>query len=469
MPRRKVFDKATSTTYALVHRPQTDPKIHDNDENGTSSMVFAQLAPPQAHKIKTRRDLEEELFREDGGGGNAGAHVGGIRENEGEAAEYGIYFDDSGYDYMQHMRDLGGQGGEGGTVSGVFMEAEGQEPGKGKEKISLEDALRRIELDQESIPSQFNGEARSGDGLLDEEILPSKFLNKITYQDQQNVPDSLAGLQPDMNSRLREVLEALEDEAYVDDEDEVFGKLAEDGREVSLAEFEQLGVVDEEDFVDEDDAGWETDDTAKPDTKYRSRKNQESKGPISGGIPTSVDLEDHGDGDWMKEFSKFKKADKATKQDKDKGVTPSNADVQSSIMTGISSMAGTRKKKRKGAMTSSTGYSMTSSSMYRTEGQTLLDARFDKIEEDYAEDEIGDGMDDDETGSIMTGTASVASSQAPSLVSRSDFDDIMDDFLGGYSMSGKKRLKKGKYQNGMEQLDEIRRELKNPRLSTQKA
>ncbi len=116
-------------------------------------------------------------------------------------------------------------------------------------------------------------------------------------------------------------------------------------------------------------------------------------------------------------------------------------------------------------MTSSTGYSMTSSSLFRTEGLTLLDARFDKIEEDYAEDE----MDmDDGTASVIT-RSSVASSQAPSLTTRSDFDGIMDDFLGSYSMSGKKRVKKGGYQSGIEQLDEVRKGLGPARFRAQKA
>jgi hypothetical protein len=38
---------------------------------------------------------------------------------------------------------------------------------------------------------------------------------------------------------------------------------------------------------------------------------------------------------------------------------------------------------------------------------------------------------------------------------REDFDALMDDFLGSYSMAGKRRVKKGKYQTGMEQLDEL--------------
>ncbi len=128
-------------------------------------------------------------------------------------------------------------------------------------------------------------------------------------------------------------------------------------------------------------------------------------------------------------------------------------------------MTGDRRKKRKGAMTSSTGYSMTSSSLFRTGGQTLLDARFDKIEEDYADDD----MDDDGRLSVTTGVTgtSVASSPAPPLASRSDFDSMMDDFLGSYSMSGKKRVKKGGYQSGMEQLDEIRKGLGPAKLKAQ--
>jgi protein LTV1 len=72
-----------------------------------------------------------------------------------------------------------------------------------------------------------------------------------------------------------------------------------------------------------------------------------------------------------------------------------------------------------------------------------------QIEEEYAadaDDNMGDAPDD----------VSVASStnmfQAPI---REDFDTLMDDFLGSYSMSGKKRVKRGKYQTGIEQLDEL--------------
>lgn len=443
MPRKRWIDKNTSTTFQLVNRPQNDPKIHDAS---SSSMVFQELAPAQAHKIKNRNDLEAELF-----GTHESSALSGIRDNEGEAAEHGIYFDDSEYDYMQHIRDLNAGTGSG---ESYFVEAATKKKdGKGKGKTSLEDALRETSLQEERSES---GASQSGEShLLDGDLVPPKDLRRSTYQDLQDVPDALAGFQPDMDPRLREVLEALEDEAYVDDEEEFFEEIAKDSREVSLEDFEEAGFEDAG-----DDAGWETDGTEKPFKEYKT--GDMPPRPVPQSAETLMDDgPDHGDGDWMKEFSKFKQADKAAKKTQPQA---SNAELQSSILTGTS-MTGGRRKKRKGAMTSSTGYSMTSSSIFRTEGQTLLDARFEKIEEDYAEDEMD--IDDGEA-SIVTGS-SMASSRAPSLVQRSDFDSIMDDFLGGYSMSGKKRVKKGGYQSGMEQLDEVRKGLGPARFKSQKA
>ena len=430
-------------------------------------MVFQELAPTQAHKVKNRSDLESELFGSD----DAGSEAPEVRENEGEAAEYGIYYDDTDYDYMQHMRDLNGGSG---TGESYFVEAPAKKE-KGKGKVKLEDALKGVSLDDNKGEMSGSG---SGKQLLDDDILPSRTLKKTTYQDQQDIPDALAGFQPDMDPRLREVLEALEDEAYVDDEEDLFGELAKDREEISLAEFEELEYMD--DGFQDDEAGWESDHTAKPTQEYKVAAPKLASTPSSSAIPPDTGP-DHGDGEWMAEFSKFKQATKTQKTGK--AANPSNADLPSSILTG-SSFAGGRHKKRKGALTSSTGYSMTSSSLFRTEGLTLLDARFDKIEEEYADHDMLSDDDDDGAASIVTGRVSnvsgvsrtsnlsstskwsTSSSQAPNLVVRKDFDGIMDEFLGGYSMSGKKRVKKGAYKSGMQQLDEIRQEL---RVAPQKA
>jgi protein LTV1 len=71
-------------------------------------------------------DLENELDFES------------MRDNEGEAAEYGIYFDDTTYDYMQHLRDIGEGGGEAHFLEAASVKVKG----KGKAKMmKLEDAL----------------------------------------------------------------------------------------------------------------------------------------------------------------------------------------------------------------------------------------------------------------------------------------------------------------------------------------
>ena len=397
MPRKKWIDKKTATHFTLVHRPQNDPLLHDAE---ASSMVLNPTSVPNPSKVKQLDDLVSEL----------GSDVEQIRENEGEAASHGVYYDDTEYDYMQHMRDLGSGSGE-----AYFVEAEAPK-NKGKGKQTLEDALRNSSLEEQ------------GGIELGDEILPSKNLRKATYQAQQDVPDALAGFQPDMDPRLREVLEALEDEAYVDEDDEIFGELAKDNEEIDEEEFEH-GAYD-----DDDDEGWESDDTAKPSKEYNN-------GPVAPAEILNDEREDHGDGDWMANFSKFKKDQKSKVL-----AAPSQSDLQSSMMTTTTN--GGRKKKRKGAMTNPSTYSMTSSSMFRTEGMTTLDARFEKLEERYNED-----MDDEASVSAVS---SVSSVQGPV---RGDFDSIMDDFLGNYTMSGKKHVKKGKYQSGMEQLDEVRRGL----------
>jgi len=408
MPRKKWIDKKTATHFTLVHRPQNDPLIHDES---ASSMVLNPTPLPNSNKVKKLDDLASEL----------GSDVEKIRENEGEAANYGIYYDDSEYDYMQHMRDLGSGSGE-----AHFVEAPAPK-NKGKGKQSLEDALKNASLENPTGP------------LLDEEILPSKNLRKVTYQAQQDIPDALAGFQPDMDPRIREVLEALEDEAYVEDDEDIFGELAKDGEEVDENEFEE-GVWDDE------DGGWESDDTAKPTKEYKDA-------PALTAEMVDNDHEDHGDGAWMEDFSKFKKNQKA----KVTPMAPSQSDLQSSILTTTTN--GGRRKKRKGALTNPSSYSMTSSSMFRTEGLTTLDARFEKIEEQYNEDF-------DDMASVSAASSTASSVQGPV---RGDFDSIMDDFLGNYTMSGKKHVKRGKYQSGMEQLDEVRKGLGPARIRSQKA
>ena len=180
-------------------------------------MVFAEVNNYDASRkrIPNRSDLDSEFGDR-------------IRDNEGEAANYGICYDDTEYDYMQHIRDLG-QGG------GVWIEGESEAGSKrkGKGKENLEDALRSIVLDDggRSVASSMVSTSSAAD-VFGPEMAESEFVRKVSYQDQQDVPDAIAGLQPDMEPRLREVLEALEDEAFVQNDEEGFFKELAEGGEV---------------------------------------------------------------------------------------------------------------------------------------------------------------------------------------------------------------------------------------------
>ncbi|KAK1770435.1 Low temperature viability protein [Phialemonium atrogriseum] len=408
MPRRKWIDKKSATHFALVHRPQNDPLIHDES---APPMVLNPTQPRKGSKTKGLGDLASEL----------GSDAQSIRDNEGEAANYGVYYDDTEYDYMQHLRDIGQ-----GTGEAVFVEANPLvNKNKGKQKASLEDALRQLDLENQSSD------------LLDEQILPSKNLKKATYESQQDIPDAIAGFQPDMDPRLREVLEALEDEEYVDEDDDIFQELAKDSRELDEYEFDE--TYDE--AYPDDDEGWESDDTAKPAKEFKEEEVPEL-------VDTGAQPSEGPSEDWLEDFKKFKKDQKVDKKPAAR-VTPS--ELQSSIWT--TTTDGGRRKKRKGALTNLSGYSMTSSSLVRTEQMGILDSRFEKIEEEY-------NADMDDTGSVSV-LSSVSSVQGET---RADFDGLLDDFLGNYSMSGKKHVKKGKYTSGMDQLEEIRRELGPARI-----
>lgn len=420
-------------------------------------------------KIRSRGELESE-------------YGDSVRGNEGEAANYGVFYDDSSYDYMQHMRDLNSGGGD-----AYFVEPkEDKKKGKGKDKFDLADALEKASLDdrQSDAGYSMNSTVSSVSDVFGQDMAPSEFVRKTTYQDQQNTPDALAGFQPDMDPRLREVLEALDDEAYVDDDEDIFDSLQQDGFELNQREFEAAGQFDAgqfdahgdtlDRFLDEDDQGWESDDTVRASSPSQKPTPAEPLQP--GELPAPDEappLADAGDMAYMEEFHKFKHDAKANKAPR--AAAPS--DMQSSIMTGASALtAGGRRKKRKGALTSTSGYSMSSSALHRTDALSLLDERFDKIEEEYADDgfdfpddaSMASGMSKMSGLSKMSGMSGVSQwsgSEAPPL--RSDFDSIMDDFLGNHMTVGKagRYVRKGKVATGMEQLDEVRNGLGKARVS----
>ena len=146
----------------------------------------------------------------------------------------------------------------------------------------------------------------------------------------------------------------------------------------------RAGEVDEDEFweqgfevaAEEEDDGWASDTTEKA-----------APAGAAPDVPELPASEESGNSEaWMREFSKFKKSQKKAPRADDDG-TSSLADTMSfggsSVMTGGTMAGGKRRRRRdKKSGTESTGYSMTSSSLFRTEGLTLLDDRFDRVSGD---------------------------------------------------------------------------------------
>ena len=242
------------------------------------------------------------------------------RSNIGEASQYGVYYDDTDYDYMQHLRTVGVQ--EDG-VDSVLIEAptKSRSKGKGKHSITL------IEIPPEALPSTSE--------------IPRNF------ESQEAIPSSISGFQPDMDPHLRQVLEALEDDAFVDDdaEDEFFGELVADG---------ERGESDHVEF------GF-----------FEGGALGELGGQVLG-----VASEDVGENEgWEVQFQKFKKTQKIGPSSDRSDVFSDGGDTIGILPT-FSVIGG--KNRRKGTSDAS-GYSMSSSSMFRNEALTTLDEQFDQV------------------------------------------------------------------------------------------
>ena len=252
-----------------------------------------------------------------------------MRENEGEAASYGITYDDSKYDYMSHLRPV--QGGFDSFMipaprgSGVAKGMKGDRKGKQKDLFVAEDFL----ASQEEVP-----------------------LNEV-YNREEAIPQELQGLQPDMDPHLRQVLEALDDEAFIDGEDE-----EEEGGEFwgDLVAGGEADEYEREDFEFEE---WGVDEE-------RKERKVAQKAPE--------------DETWEDRFKAFKQAQK-TAGSEGEIERSEMADTLGSMVSGMEDLMvkGGKKRRGKRGPSDASGMSMSSSSMFRTQGLRDLDARFDKV------------------------------------------------------------------------------------------
>ncbi|KIM47584.1 hypothetical protein M413DRAFT_439249 [Hebeloma cylindrosporum] len=378
---KSIFRQPGAQHFQLVHRSQRDPLI--NDPNA-SAHVLKPFERDNVKKGKSRADLETLLAPEE--------LVG--QRNVGEASLYGIYFDDTEYDYMRHLRAVGIQ--EDGVES-ILIEAPSSSKQKSKAQLKQKTGIDLLDLP---------------DG-----VLASTSELPRTYESQQAIPESIAGFQPDMDAHLRQVLEALEDDAFIDDEleDNFFGELVADGERGS-----------------DEEVAFEFDENGIDETKETSE--------------TDADGEDA----WEKRFADFKKkhTGSGVKFGSDDGYDSEGGDTIGRLPE-MSVIGGKGKKRRKGTSDAS-GYSMSSSSMFRNEALQTLDERFDQmILKQYDEDGGNECTSSDDEGD---------SDEAPELItSREDFDSMVNTFLNEFEILGRKMKPKLGGENGIEKLDILRR------------
>jgi protein LTV1 len=243
------------------------------------------------------------------------------RPNIGEASLYGVYFDDTEYDYMQHLRPAGGK-------------EEGFEP------ILVEAPKRRTTSKNTSdLPISLHE--------IPPEALPSATELPRDFESQAAIQSSISGLKPDMDPHLRQALEALEDDAFVDDvlNDDFFGDLIKDGERDANDPFE---YEFREDGLPTDDAGGE---------EVHENEGRE-------------------EAEWVARFAAFK-----TEQGrKPAGTTLSDSESEDADTVGQMpefSAPGSRRRRRD--TSDASGFSMSSASILRSEGLRDLDDRFDQV------------------------------------------------------------------------------------------
>ena len=243
------------------------------------------------------------------------------RSNTGEASLYGVYFDDTEYDYMQHLRPVG-------------MREDGFE------SVLVEAPKRPTSKKTNDLPISLHD--------LPSEALPSAFELPRDFESQAAVQSSISGLQPDMDPHLRQTLEALEDDAYVDDglDDDFFGELVKDGERDASEPFE-YEFREDHSPTDGNGADW---------------VHEGSDGDETG---------------WLARFAAFKKEQQSRKP---MDSPLSDCELEEADVVGqMPEFSVTGNRRRRQETSDASGFSMSSASVYRSDGLRDLDDRFDQV------------------------------------------------------------------------------------------
>lgn len=362
------------------------------------------------------------------------------------AADYGILYDDKNYDYMQHLKPIGQD------PDAVFVAAPEPTTSK-KNEASLEYMFGNLLLKENENEKPNFEFGRATDKYLERQV---------------DILDSIKGFKPDMDPRLKEVLTALDDEAYVVNQDVNVDKSVRDKLSKNEIDLNELGDLDEDNFFSEllqggegngeeiysgelNEENWDLDefeDQYFDDENFDAADFQEEeitkKEIVNNEDPFNVEnIAKLNEISWGQDMRTMKKQQKEHNEEDNEIDSMNMSDepeeedefdafgelptFNTTRKTGNNSR---KQRRKKGAMSDISGFSMSSSAIPRTEIMTVLDDKFDQViggYENYEEEQYDDDYEEFDMKK-----------------ERDDLDGLLDDFLDNYELSegGRKLAKK---------------------------
>ncbi|KAJ3192048.1 hypothetical protein HK101_007128 [Irineochytrium annulatum] len=435
--RKPFIDKEKSLTYQVVHRSQRDPRIADEE----APQHVLKPIPTSLNHLKKGKGLDPDAVDyefeevsdydddEDGyedyesGEEHDGEDGGEEEEEEEEGSQqgdrvkkpaavvakedpsmHGIFFkDQDSYDYLQHLRPIGTD------PTAVFMDA------RNAPKKAPMAGIRFVEKDA----STAMGERRVGGSTTTERMaggieLPRGVLGELVEEETGLMNREAMTSVLDVDPTMREVIYALDDDAYVEEDLDDF--------------FDALNAP----VIPADLAA-----TLVPDA------------PPSHHPAADDDDEEEA---WVNEYRRFDRARPA----------PGSDDGFDERGDDLGSLPGGRRRERNDD-DGMTNFSMTSSAMFRNQHLTLLDDRFDEVMKGY-DDESGSEGEEDKLDEVAMDRMLEAGGEGveaiiPGSVSQKRLDKIFDSFLDTTEVVGRKKLLLNRV-FPLKQMDAVRAELK---------
>ncbi|KAI9188736.1 Protein ltv1 [Blastocladiella emersonii ATCC 22665] len=263
----------------------------------------------------------------------------------GKAALFGIYYDDREYDYLKHLKPMG----QAGAVFVAAADPDAKKKGRSTGGIQFHD-------DTPATGGDLPAEA-----LASANELPRNVVGMASHDDGM-------GLGLDLPEEVREVMYALEDDAYVEDDDRYFEALALDELDGDLGDLLELVGDAERAKADADKLPEVLDWTMAAKIKH-------------------LQVADDAGSDVGSDGAAGGRSDDEGGEEYDYGENDETVPEEIRALRRRARELGLKRKEDEDDTLSMS--SMSSSILSRTSHLEILDERFDMVELQYADEELG--------------------------------------------------------------------------------